>query len=108
METNPDKIKDKLFESIDPNSDYSHEDFMKEFGGNTNTTNETVSFKTQIKFVNKSTNESPKYASDGASGFDFRANLPDGSVLLEGGAFRIIPTGLYFELPPNMEIQVRP
>jgi len=28
--------------------------------------------------------------------------------MLESGEFKVIPTGLYFELPTNVELQVRP
>lgn len=64
-----------------------------------------------VKFVNESDNPDPEYATDGASGFDFRANLTE-SVVLKPLQRAIIPTGLYFELLQDelgaFEIQVRP
>ena len=64
-------------------------------------------FKQKVKFVNKSNNEDPKYAHEGDSGFDLRANL-ENDVVLKPLERKLIPTGLFFDLPPNFEIQVRP
>lgn len=61
----------------------------------------------RIPFVNKSNNPTPKYESEGASGFDLRANL-ERPVSLKPLERAIIPTGLYFGLPQNIELQVRP
>ncbi len=67
-----------------------------------------------FKFANKSDNPNPEFATIGSSGFDLRANLPvtegvehNRRVLLPSDR-SIIPTGLFFELPSNYEIQVRP
>jgi len=70
-------------------------------------THEVTDYRLQIKCVNKSNNPDPCYETDGASGFDLRANLTD-SVILKPLERALIPTGLYFELIPNTEIQVRP
>jgi len=66
--------------------------------------------KTEIKFVNTSENPDPIWAKDGDSGFDLRANLPDGKkeITLLPLERMLIPTGLYFELPMGYELQVRP
>jgi len=66
--------------------------------------------KTEIKFVNTSENPDPIWAKDGDSGFDLRANLPDGvkEITLLPLERMLIPTGLYFELPMGYELQVRP
>ena len=74
--------------------------------------------KLVVNFVNKSDNPDPEYQTDGAAGFDFRANLDEPVVLggygskpnatIEKGNVAIIPTGIFFELPDNMELQVRP
>lgn len=49
----------------------------------------------------------PRYATDGASGFDLRAHL-DAPLTVEPGARVAVPTGLAFEIPPGLEIQIRP
>jgi dUTP pyrophosphatase len=61
-----------------------------------------------LKFVNKSDNPNPEYATNGSSGFDLRANLLDGPMIIPSGEVRLVPTGLYFDIPENFEIQVRP
>lgn len=65
--------------------------------------------KVKIALVNKSTNDNPEFATNGASGFDLRADLPkDKTMVLDIGEYTMIPTGLYFEIPEGFEIQVRP
>lgn len=60
-----------------------------------------------INFKNESTNPDPEYATSGSSGFDLRANLEE-EVIMYPNEIKIIPTGLFFEIPDNFEIQVRP
>jgi len=60
----------------------------------------------KIKIVNKSTNETPAYATAGAAGFDLRANL-DAPVQLGPNQRKLIPTGLFMEIPFGYEGQVR-
>ncbi|HEU4634355.1 MAG TPA: dUTP diphosphatase [Flavisolibacter sp.] len=60
-----------------------------------------------VKIVNTSTNPLPHYATEGAAGLDLRANL-EASVTLQPLERRLIPTGLYIELPGGYEAQVRP
>ena len=50
----------------------------------------------------------PEKKSSVAAGFDVTAWLPGGSVSLEPLGRTAIPTGLVFELPEVLEIQVRP
>ena len=64
-------------------------------------------FYISVKFVNKSTNPNPEYAKEMDSGFDLRANLLDGDVVIKPLERKLIPTGLYFNLPENYELQVR-
>jgi len=64
--------------------------------------------KVKVKFVNHSTNEDPKHKHLDDSGMDLRANLPDGEITIGSGKIKLVPTGLHFELPESMEIQVRP
>jgi len=60
-----------------------------------------------LKIKNISDNDLPQYATDGASGMDVRAFLSEATSLapLER---KLIPTGLFVEIPPGYEIQVRP
>lgn len=39
---------------------------------------------------------------------DVRAFLPEGPITIEPGQFRLIPTGLYMQIPAGYECQVRP
>lgn len=60
-----------------------------------------------VKIVNRSNNPLPEYATDGASGLDLRAFLPE-SISLAPGQRLLIPTGLFIELPSGYEAQIRP
>ena len=60
-----------------------------------------------INIVNKSNNELPAYATAGAAGMDIRANLEQ-AVLLQPLERKLIPTGLFIELPIGFEAQIRP
>ena len=64
------------------------------------------SIMSKIKVVSKS-GYMPEYATEGSAGADLRAYLPDGPVTLKPGERRLIPTGLFVELPQGMEAQVR-
>ena len=98
------KMKQKIFDIINPDVEYTQEDFDKEFA---NTDNLVNNFKINIKFSNKSNNPNPEYATSGSSGFDLRANL-ETPLEIPSGSVAVVPTGLFFELPENFEIQVRP
>lgn len=60
----------------------------------------------EIKIVSKS-GAVPSYETEGSAGADIRAWLPDGDITLQPGERRLIPTGLYVELPPGIEAQIR-
>ena len=64
-----------------------------------------------IKYINESNYKNPSYETDGSAGFDFRANISE-SLVIPGkrsdNNITIVPTGLFFELPKNIELQVRP
>jgi dUTP pyrophosphatase len=65
--------------------------------------------KVKVNVVNKSTNPNPEFATDGASGFDLRADLAEDETITLGiGEYTMVPTGLYFEIPEGFELQVRP
>lgn len=60
-----------------------------------------------IRIINQSDNSLPHYATAGAAGMDIRANLPE-SVTLQPLQRKLVPTGLFIELPDGYEAQVRP
>ncbi|MEX0966491.1 MAG: dUTP diphosphatase [Bacteroidia bacterium] len=60
-----------------------------------------------IKIINRSQHELPAYQSALAAGMDLRADLKQ-SIALEPMERQVIPTGLYIELPPGFEAQIRP
>lgn len=60
-----------------------------------------------IKIHNQSSNPIPSYASSSAAGMDLRANLSE-PVVLQPFERKLIPTGLFMELPADCEAQVRP
>ena len=61
----------------------------------------------KVKIVNKSSNELPEYSTQHAAGLDLRANLTE-EVIMEPFDRKLIPTGLFIELPVGFEAQVRP
>jgi dUTP pyrophosphatase len=61
----------------------------------------------KVKIVNKSLNELPEYSTQNAAGMDLRANLLE-EVIMEPFERKLIPTGLFIELPVGYEAQVRP
>ena len=108
MGYNLDDMRKKLFDTFDSNSGYTMDDFNKEFNGQMHLA-ENDSFKLKVNFKNESTNPDPEYATSGSSGFDLRANLQNTeAIIIPVGKREIVPTGLFFELPENFEIQVRP
>jgi dUTP pyrophosphatase len=61
----------------------------------------------EIKIVNKSDNELPAYSTKLSAGMDLRASLTE-SVVLKPLERKLIPTGLFIELPEGYEAQIRP
>ena len=61
----------------------------------------------EIKIVNTSENQIPEYATSGSSGLDLRANLLE-PLILKPMERKMIPTGLFLEIPEGYEVQVRP
>jgi dUTP pyrophosphatase len=60
-----------------------------------------------IKIVNHSKHQLPAYETTASAGMDLRANL-DAPVLLKPLERKLIPTGLFIELKPGYEAQIRP
>lgn len=61
----------------------------------------------EIKIVNKSNNELPAYSTQLSAGMDLRAFLP-APVILKPMERKLIPTGLFVEIPAGFEAQIRP
>lgn len=61
----------------------------------------------EIKIINKSKHALPEYATSSSAGMDLRANI-DESIILKPLERKLIPTGLFIELPVGFEAQIRP
>ena len=61
----------------------------------------------KIKIVNTSKHTLPEYATIHSAGMDIRANL-DSPVIMKPLERKLIPTGLFIELPEGYEAQIRP
>jgi dUTP pyrophosphatase len=61
----------------------------------------------QIKIINKSHHELPKYETEFSAGMDLRANLLE-PVTLKPLERKLLPTGLFISLPKGYEAQIRP
>jgi dUTP pyrophosphatase len=61
----------------------------------------------QVKMINKSANPLPQYATAGSAGMDLRADIIE-SLELRPLERKLIPTGLFMEIPMGYEGQVRP
>lgn len=61
----------------------------------------------QVKIVNKSDNDLPAYSTVMSAGMDLRAYL-QAPVVLKPLERKLIPTGLFIELPQGYEAQIRP
>jgi dUTP pyrophosphatase len=61
----------------------------------------------KIRIVNHSKHPLPAYETTDSAGMDLRADLP-GEILLEPLGRVLVPTGLYVEIPPGYEAQIRP
>jgi dUTP pyrophosphatase len=63
--------------------------------------------KIEVNIVNTSANPLPAYATEGAAGMDLRANISE-AITLQPLERKLVPTGLFIELPLGYEAQVRP
>lgn len=63
--------------------------------------------KLKVKIVNRSNNPLPSYSTSQSAGMDLRASLNE-PVTLQPLERRLIPTGVYIELPVGYECQIRP
>jgi dUTP pyrophosphatase len=60
-----------------------------------------------IRILNKSEHPLPAYETLASAGMDLRANLSE-QVLLKPMERKLVPTGLFIELPLGFEAQIRP
>lgn len=61
----------------------------------------------RINIINKSKHALPAYATPQSAGMDLRANISE-AITLKPLERRLIPTGLFIELPLGYEAQIRP
>ncbi|MDE5639004.1 MAG: dUTP diphosphatase [Odoribacter sp.] len=61
----------------------------------------------KVNIINKSKHPLPEYKTKLSAGMDIRANL-DEPVVLRSLERKLIPTGLFIELPEGYEAQMRP
>jgi dUTP pyrophosphatase len=60
-----------------------------------------------VKILNKSNNPLPEYSTAHSAGMDIRAYL-DKPLVIKTLERKLVPTGLYIELPEGYEAQIRP
>jgi dUTP pyrophosphatase len=61
----------------------------------------------KVNVINKSSNPLPQYATEGSAGMDIMADL-EAPVVFNPLQRHLVPTGLFIELPPGFEAQIRP
>ncbi|MBQ7946154.1 MAG: dUTP diphosphatase [Bacteroidales bacterium] len=61
----------------------------------------------RINIINKSKHALPAYATPQSAGMDLRANISE-AITLKPLERKLIPTGLFIELPVGYEAQIRP
>jgi len=61
----------------------------------------------QIRIINKSNHPLPAYETSGSAGMDLRAFV-EKEIVLKPLERKLVPTGLYIELPTGYEAQLRP
>lgn len=61
----------------------------------------------KINIINRSPYTLPEYQTAASAGMDLRASIEE-SIILESLERKIVPTGLFLELPEGFEAQIRP
>jgi dUTP pyrophosphatase len=61
----------------------------------------------KVNIVNKSKHKLPQYSTILSAGMDLRANI-ESTITLEPFERKLVPTGLFIELPQGFEAQIRP
>lgn len=85
---------EKMMEQLGIDKDELEKQFMQQYNK-----------KVELRFINKSDNPDPIYHYGGDSGFDLRSNE---TVTLAPFERRLVGTGIYLDIPPRSEVQVRP
>lgn len=60
-----------------------------------------------IRIINRSEHPLPAYETAASAGMDLRANLPE-TLVLKPMERKLVPSGLFIELPLGFEAQIRP
>ncbi|MEL6674218.1 MAG: dUTP diphosphatase [Bacteroidota bacterium] len=60
-----------------------------------------------VKIINRSPYPLPTYATDASAGVDLHAHIEE-AVVLDSLERKLLPTGLFLELPIGYEAQIRP
>ena len=60
-----------------------------------------------VNIVNQSKHPLPEYATSLSAGMDLRANISE-AIVLKPLERKLVPTGLFIELPAGYEAQIRP
>lgn len=60
-----------------------------------------------IRIINRSAHPLPAYETAASAGMDLRANLPE-TLVLKPMERKLVPSGLFIELPLGFEAQIRP
>src|SRR5688500_1701875 len=63
--------------------------------------------KVKVKIINNSSNPLPLYATSGSAGMDIMADLKE-PVTMNPLERKLIPTGLFVQLPKGYEAEIRP
>ena len=61
----------------------------------------------KVKIINRSKHPQPEYKTKYSAGMDIRANIEE-PIVLKPLERKLIPTGLFIELPEGYEAQIRP
>lgn len=63
----------------------------------------------EVKITNNTHHPLPQYATEGASGLDLRAFIPEAAPITLHPLQRVlVHTGIHIALPPGLEAQIRP
>lgn len=62
----------------------------------------------QIDFYHKEKEFIPVYSTEGSSGADIKAYIPNENWIIDAWCRALIPTGLFVNIPKGYELQIRP
>ena len=61
----------------------------------------------EVKVINKSNHQLPRYETSGSAGMDLKANILE-PIVLNPLERELVPTGIFIQLPEGAEAQIRP